>query len=120
MNAGCGKSRCTIGSQDHMDCLWQPRRIFERLPYIDIGELSVHQAKAGGRIHPSIRQTYEHCRGHAAYCNDRAREKMNSRSDSLPAIEINPKEDGLCEEGKALERKRHADRCTGKPHKTRP
>jgi hypothetical protein len=47
-------------------------------------------------------------------------QKMNSRRDSLPAIEIDAEEDGLSEEGKAFQRKRHADDRTGKPHEARP
>ncbi len=103
MNAGSGKARRAIGRQDHMDRFRQTCWIPKRLRYTDIGELPVHQAKAGGRIHPSVHQTNEHCGGETACCNDRACQKVNSRSDSLPAIEIDPKEDGLCEEGKALQ-----------------
>ncbi len=113
--AGGGKR-----GQGHVQRLLERGGVQHGRDGIDVGDLAADDLESGRRVHPRIGGHHEDSRGHPAQGHRHSGPDVRQRRDPVPAVEIDPEEDGLGEEGKALQRERHPDDPAGVLHELRP
>ena len=96
------KARRNIAGQEHVDRLVRRTGIQHRLEGINARYLTVLKDKTGRGIHPGVCADNEPCRGQPTDPDGKGTEPVGTRREAIPPIEVETKENGLQEKGKAL------------------
>lgn len=87
---------------------------------LHVDDLAVREAEAAGLVHPGVdRDDEERRREPADHDGDAGQQVLPGRK-AVPAVEVDADEDGLEEEGDALDRERQPDDVSEPAHELRP
>ena len=110
----------SICRQQHVHHLGARGGVEHRGERIQLADPAVDQSKSGRCIHPRVGRHHEGSRKRAANRDHDAGEHVCPRTELLPAVQVQTKEDRFQKEREAFQRKRHPDDRPGELHECWP
>jgi hypothetical protein len=93
------------GGEVHVDVLTPEHRVGEqRLPRVHVSGPAIDQGEPAGMVHPGIDRDNEKGARHSSDGDRDAGQEVRARAEPVPAVGVDPDEDGLGEEREALQR----------------
>ena len=114
------EARGDKGRQRHVKDFMKAGLIQHCRDRINIGELTINDLEARGRVHPRIGRHDENARKDAAHGHDHSRKPVQKWREAIPAIKIHSNKNCFGEKGEAFQRKWHADNRPSFFHKGWP
>jgi hypothetical protein len=121
VGAGEQETAHDIGGEVHVGVLAVEHRVGEqRPPGVHVGRAAVDQREPGGVVHPGVDRDDEERAGDAGHRDREAGQEVRSGRQPVPAVGVDPDEDGFEEEGETLKREAEPEHVPEVLHPHRP